>query len=282
MANFAKRFQIIIHLSNQKNQQLMIETHAHIYDEQFNEDIDSMLSRAFEVGVEQIWMPNCNHETIEGMMALEKKYPNICHPMMGLHPCYVGEDFEKELKIVEDWLQKRKFIMIGEIGIDFYWDLTFAEQQEKAFLTQLEFAKRFNLPICIHSRNSKDNQHNAIIRCIELIEEFGWSDLRGIFHCFSGNLEEAKRVISINFLLGIGGVATFKNGGMDKVLPEIDLTKIVLETDSPYLAPVPHRGKRNEVAYLDLVVKRIAELKNVDYQEVVKQTTENAKALVGF
>jgi TatD DNase family protein len=260
----------------------MIETHAHIYDEQFNEDIDTMLNKAFEVGVEQIWMPNCNHETIEGMMALEKKYPNICHSMMGLHPCYVGEDFEKELKIVEDWLQKRKFIMIGEIGIDFYWDLAFVKQQEKAFLTQLEFAKRFNLPICIHSRNSKDNQHNAIIRCIELIEEFGWSDLRGIFHCFSGNLEEAKRVIGSNFLLGIGGVATFKNGGMDKVLPEIDLTKIVLETDSPYLAPVPHRGKRNEVAYLDLVVKRIAELKNVDFQEVVKQTTENAKALVGL
>ncbi|MCU0327193.1 MAG: TatD family hydrolase, partial [Spirosomaceae bacterium] len=182
----------------------------------------------------------------------------------------------------EDWLQKRKFIMIGEIGIDFYWDLAFVKQQEKAFWTQLEFAKRFNLPICIHSRNSKDNQHNAIIRCIELIEEFSWSDLRGIFHCFSGNLEEAQRVIGINFLLGIGGVATFKNGGMDKVLPEIDLTKIVLETDSPYLAPVPHRGKRNEVAYLDLVVKRIAELKNVDYQEVVRQTNENAKALVGL
>lgn len=260
----------------------MIETHAHIYDEQFNEDIDTMLERAFAVGVEQVWMPNCNHETIDGMMGLEQKYPNVCHAMMGLHPCYVSDDFEKELQIVEDWLQKRKFIMIGEIGIDFYWDLTYAEQQERAFLTQLQFAKRFNLPICIHSRNSKDNQHNAIIRCIELIEQFGWKDLRGIFHCFSGNLDEAKRVIDINFLLGIGGVATFKNGGMDKVLPEIDLTKIVLETDSPYLAPVPHRGKRNEVAYLDLVVKRIAEIKNADYQEVVKQTTANAKALVGL
>ncbi|MFN3850460.1 MAG: TatD family hydrolase [Spirosomataceae bacterium] len=260
----------------------MIETHAHIYDEQFNEDIDTMLERAFAVGVEQVWMPNCNHETIDGMMVLEQKYPNVCHAMMGLHPCYVGDDFEKELQIVEDWLQKRKFIMIGEIGIDYYWDLTYVEQQERAFLTQLEFAKRFNLPICIHSRNSKDNQHNAIIRCIELIEQFGWKDLRGIFHCFSGNLDEAKRVIDINFLLGIGGVATFKNSGMDKVLPEIDLTKIVLETDSPYLAPVPYRGKRNEVSYLDLVVKRIAEIKNVDYQEVTQQTTANAKALVGL
>jgi TatD DNase family protein len=258
----------------------MIETHAHIYDEQFDNDRQEMLNRAFEIGVKQIWMPNCNHETIEGMMKLEDEYPQICHSMMGLHPCYVEADFEKELQLVENWLDKRKFIVIGEIGIDFYWDLTFVKQQEEAFKIQLAFAKKHNLPICIHSRNSKDGQHNAIIRCVELIEEFGWSDLKGIFHCFSGNLEEAKRVIDLNFLLGIGGVATFKNGGMDTVLPEIDLKNIVLETDSPYLAPVPHRGKRNEVAYLDLVVKRIAELKNTDYQTVMNQTTQNAVQLV--
>lgn len=260
----------------------MIETHAHIYDEQFDNDRQFMLERASQIGVKQIWMPNCNHETIEGMMLLEEQYPGICHAMMGLHPCYVDGDFEKELAVVEDWLSKRKFIVIGEIGIDFYWDLTFVKQQEEAFKAQLGLAKKYNLPICIHSRNSKDGQHNAIVRCIELIEEFGWKDLRGIFHCFSGNLDEAKRVIDLNFLLGIGGVATFKNGGMDVVLPEIDLKNIVLETDSPYLAPVPYRGKRNEVAYLDLVVKRIAELKNTDYQSVVNQTTENALRLIGI
>jgi TatD DNase family protein len=259
---------------------MMIETHAHIYDEQFDNDRQSMLERASQIGVKQIWMPNCNHETIEGMMRLEEQYPNVCHAMMGLHPCYVDGDFEKELTIVENWLSKRKFIVIGEIGIDFYWDLTFVKQQEEAFKAQLDLAKKYNLPICIHSRNSKDGQHNAIVRCIELIEEFGWKDLRGIFHCFSGNLEEAKRVIDLNFLLGIGGVATFKNGGMDVVLPQIDLENIVLETDSPYLAPVPHRGKRNEVAYLDLVVKRIAELKSIDYQTVVSQTTQNALKII--
>ena len=258
----------------------MIETHAHIYDEQFDEDRDLMLQKAFSVGVKQIWMPNCDHETIDGMLALEKKYPDACFPMMGVHPCYIKEGFEQELAIVENWLSQRAFLMIGEIGMDYYWDLTFIAQQEAAFLTQLGFAKKHQLPICIHSRNSKNGEMNAIIRCIELIEQFGWSDLKGIFHCFSGNLEEAQRVINLNFLLGIGGVATFKNGGMDKVLPFIDLKNIVLETDSPYLAPVPFRGKRNEVAYIELVAQRIAELKQVDFDEVVRQTTKNALDLI--
>ncbi len=260
----------------------MIETHAHIYDDQFDEDRDLMLERAFSAGVKQIWMPNCDHETIEEMLALEQQYPNVCHAMMGVHPCYVKENFEKELAIVEQWLDKRKFIMIGEIGIDFYWDLTFVAQQEEVFLRQLALAKKHNLPICIHSRNSKNNEHNAILRCIELIKKSAWSDLRGIFHCFSGNLDEARQVVELNFLLGIGGVATFKNGGMDNVLPHIDLKNIVLETDSPYLAPVPHRGKRNEVAYIEIVAKRIAELKQIPFEEVVQQTTKNALSLVGM
>ncbi|RFS13385.1 TatD family hydrolase [Emticicia sp. C21] len=261
----------------------MIETHAHIYDDQFDEDRDLMLKRAFEAGVKQIWMPNCNSETINGMLALENQYPGVCLPMMGVHPCYIKEDYEQELYIVENLLSRnaqRPFQMIGEIGIDFYWDLNFVPQQEEAFIAQLRLAQKYNLPICIHSRNSKDGQLNAIVRCIELIEQFGWSDLRGIFHCFSGNLEEAQRVIGLNFLLGIGGVATFKNGGMDKVLPFIDLKHMVLETDAPYLAPVPHRGKRNEVAYIELVAQRIAELKQVSFQEVVRQTTENAVHLI--
>ncbi len=258
----------------------MIETHAHIYDDQFDEDRDAMLERAFAAGVKQIWMPNCDRDTIEGMLALEQQYPGVCQPMMGIHPCYIKENFEQELNMVESWLAQRPFSMIGEIGIDFYWDLNYVPQQEEAFVAQLRLAQQYNLPICIHSRNSKDGQLNAIVRCIELIEQFGWSDLRGIFHCFSGNLEEAKRVISLNFLLGIGGVSTFKNGGMDKVLPFLDLQHIVLETDAPYLAPVPYRGKRNEVAYIELVAQRIAELKQISFQEVVKQTTENALHLI--
>jgi TatD DNase family protein len=258
----------------------IIETHAHIYDEQFETDRDQMLQRAFDANVEQIWMPNCNAETIPRMLALESQYPEKCYSMMGLHPCYVLGDFEKELEIVEDHLSKRPFIMIGEIGLDFFWDLTFVPQQENAFLRQLTFAKKYNLPICIHSRNSKDNHFNAIQRCCDLIEEFGWKDLRGIFHCFSGNKEDAERVISLNFHLGIGGVVTFKNGGLDKFLSEIPIKNIVLETDAPYLAPVPHRGKRNEVSYLLLVIAKLSEIYNISEDEIRNITTLNAVNII--
>jgi TatD DNase family protein len=200
--------------------------------------------------------------------------------MMGLHPCYVGADFEKELSIVENWLEERKFIMVGEIGLDFYWDLTYVRQQEEAFNRQLSLAKKYNLPICIHSRNSKDNSLNAIQKCCDLIEDFGWKELRGIFHCFSGDKEDAERVVSLNFHLGIGGVVTFKNGGLDKFLIDIPLEKIVLETDSPYLAPAPHRGKRNEVSYLDLVIGKISDIYEISEDSVEIQTTENAKKLI--
>ena len=258
----------------------MIETHAHIYDEKFDADRNEMLQRAKEVGVKEVWMPNCSSETIGGMLALEENEPSFCVPMMGLHPCYVKEDFKDELTIVTKWLEERQFKMIGEIGLDFYWDLTFVKEQEEAFLEQLLLAKKYNIPICIHSRNSKKNEHNAIIRCCELIEEFNWEGLRGIFHCFSGNLEEAKRIIGLNFLLGIGGVATFKKGGLDKVLPYIEIENIVLETDSPYLAPVPFRGKRNEVSYIDLVADRVAFLMTIEKQEVLRCTDANAKELI--
>ncbi|KPM47616.1 TatD family hydrolase [Jiulongibacter sediminis] len=257
----------------------MIETHAHIYDEVFKEDEKEVFERAREAGVKEIWMPNCNSGTIAPMLEMAEKYPGYCIPMMGLHPCYVKEDVEQELQIVEENLAKGSYFMIGEIGLDFYWDLTFVKEQESAFLKQLELAKKHNLPICIHSRNSKKNEHNAILRCCELIEEFGWEGLRGIFHCFSGNLVEAKRVIGLNFLLGIGGVSTFKNGGLDKVLPYVSIDKVVLETDSPYLAPTPYRGKRNEVAYVELVAERVALLMGLSKEEVVEKTTENAMRL---
>lgn len=258
----------------------MIDTHAHIYDEQFAEDTEQTLQRAFDSGLSEIWMPNCNSETIAGMYNLETRHPGVCKSMMGLHPSYVNENFETELQIVSDELKNRKFIMIGEIGMDFYWDLTFVKEQEKAFLYQLELAKTYNLPICIHSRNSKDNSLNAIQRCCDLIEDFGWNDLKGIFHCFSGNAEDAKRVIELNFLLGIGGVVTFKNGGIDKFLGEIPLDKIVLETDAPYLAPVPYRGKRNEPSYLELVINKLSDVYGLNQEVIKSKTTENALALL--
>jgi len=257
----------------------MIETHAHIYDEVFNDDREAMLERAFQAGIQQIWMPNCDHTTIDGMMALAEQYPNVCLPMMGLHPTYVKEDFQQELYIVEEWLNKaqespsaQKFVAIGEIGMDLYWDKTFVEQQKEAFLVQCDLALKHNLWIDIHSRS-------AFWEVVELIEKVANPQLKGIFHCFTGTLEEAQKAIELGFKLGVGGVATFKNGGLDKVLPYIDLEHIVLETDCPYLAPVPYRGKRNEVAYIPLIAQRVADLMQVSVESIDQQTTENALLL---
>jgi TatD DNase family protein len=254
--------------------QKMIETHAHLYDEAFDQDRPEMIQRALEAGVQQIWMPNCDASTTEPMLALAKQYPKVCLPMIGLHPTYVKENFEQELYLVENWLQKpADFIAIGEIGLDLYWDKTFVEQQKHAFLAQCDLALKHGLWIDIHSRN-------AFWEVVELIEKVGDSRLTGIFHCFTGTLDEAQKAIELGFKLGIGGVATFKNGGLDKVLPNIDLTQVVLETDSPYLAPVPHRGKRNETSYLALIAQRVADLMGVPVEKVIQQTTANARQLV--
>ncbi|GGB77308.1 TatD family hydrolase [Dyadobacter sediminis] len=251
----------------------MIETHAHIYSDDYADDREEMLERAWNAGIQQIWMPNCDHATIDSMMALAERFPGKCLPMIGLHPTYVKDDFEKELQIVEDWLSKAQFIAIGEIGMDLFWDKTFREQQEKAFLYQCELAVRHNLWIDIHSRN-------AFWETVKLIEDFGNSALKGIFHCFTGTLEEANKAIELGFKIGIGGVATFKNGGLDKVIPFIDLEHIVLETDSPYLAPTPLRGKRNEVAYIDLVAQRVADLKQIPKSELIMATDHTAMNLL--
>jgi len=251
----------------------MIETHAHIYDEKYDEDRTEMLQRAWDLGIEQIWMPNCDHTTIPGMMQLAETYPDRCLPMIGLHPTYVKDGFEKELQVIEEWLAKYKFIAIGEIGMDLFWDKTFKAQQEEAFLFQCALARKHNLWIDIHSRE-------AFRETVSLIEKFGDSSLTGIFHCFIGSLEEAQKAIELGFKLGIGGVATFKNGGLDKVLPFIDLENLVLETDSPYLAPTPYRGKRNEVSYIDLVAQRVADLKQITKKEVIETTTKTAKSLL--
>ena len=251
----------------------MIETHAHIYSDDYINDRTAMLDRAWAAGIEQIWMPNCDHTTIEGMMQLRDQYPDRCLPMIGLHPCYVKDDFENELQIIESWLNKDTFIAIGEIGMDLFWDKTFRAQQEEAFLYQCGLARKHNLWIDIHSRN-------AFQETIALIERFGDSQLHGIFHCFTGSLEEAKQAIELGFKLGIGGVATFKNGGLDQVIPFIALEDMVLETDSPYLAPVPYRGKRNEVAYMDLVAQKVADLRHTSKEHVITETSKTAKSLL--
>lgn len=248
------------------------DTHAHIYLDDFDADREDMLNRAYEQGVKKIYMPNIDHTSIDRMLELEEQSKGSCFSMMGLHPCSVKKDFEKELYIVEDWLAKRKFKAIGEMGTDLYWDKTFWNEQLEAFRIQVDWAKKYSLPIVIHCRESLD-------QTIELVEQHSDGKLTGVFHCFTGTVEQAERIIKAGFYLGIGGVSTFKKGGMDVVIPDVDINHIVLETDSPYLAPVPHRGKRNEPAYIPLVAARIAELKKVSLEEVQKITTQNAAKL---
>ena len=249
-----------------------IDTHAHIYHEDFLVDRTEMLYRCMDQRVTKIFMPNVDHTTIDVMLELEDRSSGQCIAMMGLHPCSVKKGFERELYLVEEWLTKRRFSAVGEIGTDLYWDKTLFEYQKEAFVIQANWAKKFRLPIVIHCRESID-------QTIELVQGLKDEHLSGIFHCFSGNVEQAKQITALGFYLGIGGVATFKNGGLDKVLPDIDLKHLVLETDSPYLAPVPHRGKRNEPSYIPLVAKKVAEIKKVSVDEVQHATSENALKL---
>ncbi|MEM7109781.1 MAG: TatD family hydrolase [Bacteroidota bacterium] len=249
----------------------MIDTHAHIYLDVFDPDLDEMMERAVEENVEKIYMPNVDDTSIDRMFEVEEKY-DLCFCMMGLHPCSVNAKFEKQLYIVEDWLGKRSFSAIGEIGTDLYWDKAFWEQQKEAFKIQVEWAKDFQLPVAIHCRES-------INETIVMVEELKDDNLRGVFHCFTGDLEQAHKIIELGFYLGIGGISTFKNGGLDKVLPEVSLDHLVLETDSPYLAPTPYRGKRNEPSYVGLVAAKLSELKGISLAEVKDLTTKNANQL---
>lgn len=249
-----------------------IDTHAHIFAKEFDADRDDMMRHAQDQSVGKIFMPNIDHTTIDRMLELEAKYPAVCYSMMGLHPCHVKKDFEKELYIVENWLNKRKFSAVGEMGTDLYWDKTFWDQQVEAFTIQAGFARKHNLPIVVHCRESID-------QTLELVEKLQDGKLKGVFHCFTGSKEQAEKLVKLGFYLGIGGVATFKKGGMENVLPHVPLDRIVLETDSPYLAPTPHRGKRNEPAYIPLIAQRVAELKNTNLAEVQRATTHNALTL---
>lgn len=249
-----------------------IDTHAHIYDSQFKDDIAEVMEHCLEADVRQVFMPNIDHTSIDNMLELESRYPQQCDAMMGLHPCSVNRHFEQELYVVEEWLNRRPFIAVGEIGLDYHWDTSFKEQQKEAFSIQIDFAKQFQIPIVIHTRDSFED-------AIAIVEEKKDNNLKGVFHCFTGTVEDAKRIASIGFHVGLGGVSTFKNAKLNEVIPEIDLNTIVLETDSPYLAPVPRRGRRNEPAYIPLIAQKVAEYKKLSQEETGEITTQNALTL---
>lgn len=250
----------------------LIDTHAHSYSEQFETDVNEMIIRAKQSGLGSILLPAVDAETHERMLQLEAGHPGYCFSMMGVHPCSIKENYLEELKIASDFLAKRKFIGVGEIGLDFYWDITFKEQQFIAFRTQIEWALHYDLPIAIHSRNANEE-------CICIVKEMQNGKLRGVFHCFSGNAEQAQQIVDLGLYLGIGGVITFKKSGLDEAIKNIDLTHIVLETDAPYLAPVPFRGKRNESSYLTYVAQKVADVKEISMEEIARITTANAQRL---
>lgn len=250
----------------------MIDSHAHIYDEAFTSDLDDVISSAKQVGVHKIYMPGIDSTVLDAMFAMENAYPGYCIPMMGLHPCYVKANFEAELQIVENWLAKRKFAAIGEIGLDYYWDKTFVHEQKLAFEKQIQWALDYQLPIAIHTRN-------AMGETIEMVKPFAQKGLKGVFHCFSGSNESAKEIIKMGFYLGIGGVLTYKNAGVAEAITDISLEHLLLETDAPYLPPVPYRGKRNEPQFMLEVAQKIADIKQVDIQLVIEKTTENCERL---
>jgi len=252
----------------------LIDTHCHLYSNDFKGDSPEMIHRARDLGVEKFFLPNIDLASIPDMLALEQAYPGVCFPMVGLHPCHVKEDYREQLREMRAWLDKRSFPAIGEIGLDFHWDLSFREQQEEAFQVQMEWAIQFGRPIVIHSRKSMDE-------CLTMVGDNQDGRLGGIFHCFSGNLEQARAVIDLGFYMGIGGVVTYKNGGLEPVIRAFGLDRVVLETDAPYLSPVPHRGRRNEPAYLVHVVEKLAEITGLPADEVAAQTTRNAEKIFG-
>lgn len=253
----------------------MIDTHCHLYADEFDADIDTIIQRAEIAGVTKFYLPGIDSNAIPAMLSLEERYPGKCIAMMGLHPCYVKENYQDELAIVEKWLSKRRFSAIGEIGLDYYWDQTFAKEQVQVFKQQIEWSIQYELPIAIHTRN-------AMQETIRMIQEYVPKGVRGIFHCFGGSYETAQEVIQAGFYLGIGGVITYKKAGLAEVLERIDLEHIVLETDAPYLTPVPFRGKRNESSYLTHILAKLAAIKNCSVDEVAAITTANAEKIFGL
>lgn len=251
---------------------ILVDTHCHLYLPEFEADRADMLNRAMDKGVERFYLPAIDSSIIDSMLAMETTWPGRCFPMMGLHPCSVRKNYKDELVIVEQWLSKRTFVAIGEIGLDFYWDKTFIDQQYEAFKLQMELALKYDLPIVIHSRD-------AMQECIDTVKPYAARGLKGIFHCFGDSLESAIQIIDMGFYLGIGGVITYKKSGLAEVIKDILLDHIVLETDAPYLTPVPFRGKRNESSYITYVAEKIAEVKGLSIEEVASVTTKNSNKI---
>jgi TatD DNase family protein len=250
----------------------LIDTHCHLYLAEFAPEIQEVIQRAENEGVQQFYLPAIDSEVIQAMLEMEEVFAGKCFAMMGLHPCSVKENYHKELELVSQWLEKRPFAAVGEIGLDFYWDTTYKIEQERVFHQQIEWALHYKRPIVIHSRESMQD-------CIRVVQEHQNGNLRGIFHCFTGYLEDAKKITDLGFYLGIGGVLTYKNTHLRDVLTDVSLDHLVLETDAPYLTPVPFRGKRNESSYIKYVAHKLAEVKNVPVEEVARITTANAQKI---
>jgi TatD DNase family protein len=249
-----------------------IDTHCHIYSDRFSGDIGQVIERAREAEIGAILMPNIDSGSISSMLKLEEKYPSFCIPMMGLHPCSIQENYKKEIELVRGWFEKRPFLAVGEIGLDLYWDKTRLSEQILALEEQFDLAASLNIPAVIHCRE-------AFHELVPILRKYSKRNLKAVLHCFTGTIEEAKECIDLGYYLGIGGVFTFKNSGLKDVISSIGLDKILLETDAPYLAPVPHRGKRNEPSYVSLVAKAISELLNMELDSVFELTNKNAEEL---
>jgi TatD DNase family protein len=248
------------------------DTHTHLYSKQFDHDRDEMLQRAIDLGVTRFLLPNIDVESIGPMLELEAQWPQNCFPMMGLHPCHVEANFEAQLEVIFDWLHKRPFLAVGEIGLDYYWSKELIPQQKEAFKLQTLKALELDLPIVIHARDSIDD-------LVELVAQLQNGQLRGVFHCYTGNAKQAQQIIDLGFYLGIGGVVTYKNSDLGEVLQSVPMERLLLETDSPYLAPVPHRGKRNESAYVKHVAEKLSEVYSCSLETIATQTELNTNAL---
>jgi len=253
----------------------LIDTHCHIYVDAFDNDRPQMIQRARDNGVSRMLMPAIDSTEHDAMLQLEQQYPGQCIAMMGLHPCSVKENVEKELTIVRNYFEQRSFLAVGEIGLDFYWDVSFKEQQYTSFHMQIDLALHYAIPIVIHSRESTDE-------CIRVVREHQKGNLKGVFHCFSGSSEQARQITDLGLYLGIGGVLTFKKSGLDAVMKETGINQVVLETDAPYLAPVPFRGKRNECSYIKYVAQKLADIKQISLEDAAAITTKNAEDLFGL
>lgn len=254
---------------------MLIDTHSHIYSTEFIHDLDEVIQRAYSNDVRKIILPNIDSSSVKNLLNLVDTYPHICIPLMGLHPTSVNHDYQEELQVVEYWLKKRKFYGIGEIGIDLYWDKSFIDEQTHAFRFQLELARQYKLPVVVHVRDSFDEVYSVLA-------EVNDDKLNGVFHSFTGTIEQAKQITDLGFKIGVGGIVTFKKSGIDQVIKQIDPSHLILETDSPYLTPSPFRGKRNESSYLVYIAQKIADLHQMTIGEIAKITTENSRKLFGI